>query len=142
MGLIALNCLGEVLGPDLAQGPPPPNPALARPANGYQPPSAAPATQDAAQAASDEMRYDAQTVERIRSLSSAKARAVEAYEEAKRLKEVLARLRQTGLLLRELEDRKKAAVQNEDYDAAKALKMEIDRLRGGPAWRFRWVLGA
>lgn len=28
-----------------------------------------------------------------------------------------------------LKDRKKAAVQNEDYDAAKALKSEIDRLR-------------
>ena len=60
------------------------------------------------------------------------------------------RLRQTGLLLRELEelactpwpfvveaffpeDRKKAAVQNEDYDAAKALKSEIDRLRSWTA---------
>jgi len=130
VGLIALNCLGEVLGPDLANGPPAPNPALARPTDGYQP-ATAPSAQDAAQAASDEMRYDSQTLERIRSLSSAKARAVDAedYEEAKRLKEVLARLRQTGLLLRELEDRKKAAVQNEDYDAAKALKSEIDRLR-------------
>ena len=88
--------------------------------------------QEAAQAASDETRYDSQTLERIRSLSAAKARAVEAedYEEAKRLKEVLARLRQTGLLLRELEDRKRQAVQNEDYDAAKALKSEIDRLSG------------
>ena len=64
------------------------------------------------------------------------------------------RLRQTGLLLRELEalawtlhaafhcgkfyfaeDRKKAAVQNEDYDAAKALKSEIDRLR---SWTAVW----
>ena len=27
------------------------------------------------------------------------------------------------------QDRKKAAVQNEDYDAAKALKSEIERLR-------------
>eukprot|EP00439_Symbiodinium_sp_Y106_P086689 s548_g35.t1 len=138
VGLIALNCLGEALGPDLAMGPPPPNPALARgPTNGYQPPQASsppppqPSVQDAAQAAADEMRYDAQTLERIRSLSNAKARAVDAedYEEAKRCKEMLARLRQTGLLLRELEDRKKAAVQNEDYDAAKALKSEIDRLR-------------
>lgn len=130
VGLIALNCLGEVLGPDLANGPPAPNPALRPPTEGYQPPTA-PSAQDAAQAASDELRYDPQTLERIRSLSSAKARAVEAedYEEAKRLKEVLARLRQTGLLLRELEDRKKAAVQNEDYDAAKALKSEIERLR-------------
>ena len=138
VGLIALNCLGEALGPDLAMGPPPPNPALVRgPSDGYPapqaspPPPSQPSVQDSAQAAADEMRYDSQTLERIRSLSNAKSRAVDAedYEEAKRCKEMLARLRQTGLLLRELEDRKKAAVQNEDYDAAKALKSEIDRLR-------------
>lgn len=157
VGLIALNCLGEALGPDLAIGPPAPNPVLQRgppagPVAAYpqqqqqqQPPAQAaaplaqaqtaaepqPTQQDAGQAASDEMQYDAQTLERIKALSRAKARAVEAedYEEAKRCKEMLARLRQTGLLLRELEDRKRAAVRNEDYDAAKALKVEIDRLR-------------
>eukprot|EP00931_Biecheleriopsis_adriatica_P021357 TRINITY_DN1397_c4_g1_i1.p1 TRINITY_DN1397_c4_g1~~TRINITY_DN1397_c4_g1_i1.p1 ORF type:complete len:915 (-),score=205.75 TRINITY_DN1397_c4_g1_i1:39-2783(-) len=149
VGLIALNCLGEALGPDLAIGPPPPNPALARGPGGYQqqqqqqqqaaPQAPAPAVQqppvqsqqDSAQAAADEMRYDPQTLERIRALTTAKVRAVEAedYEEAKRCKEMLARLRQTGLLLRELEDRKKLAVQNEDYDAAKALKSEVERLR-------------
>lgn len=155
VGLVALHCLGEALGPDLAVGPPPPNPALAR----GPPPAAAPAApavsasaaaaaaaaaprssqanhqqdraQDAAEAIADEMRYDPRTLERIRSLSLAKQRAVEAedYEEAKRCKEMLGRLRQTGLLLRELEDRKRQAVQNEDFDAAKALKAEIERLR-------------
>lgn len=170
VGLIALNCLGEHLGPDLAVGPPPPNPTLARgpeaaraqdeargfggPAGKAPPPSTtpqpaaaqpAPAQQqsaaqaaraedeakDAAQDASDEMRFDSRTMERIRSLNTAKARAVEAedYEEAKRCKEMLARLRQTGLMLREMEERKRQAVSNEDYDAAKALKVEIDRLR-------------
>lgn len=167
VGLIALHCSGEVLGPDLAVGPPPPNPALARsnaadnaqaPAPGQRSaaapaaPSAARAdaapspppqqsaaaaanaseqAQDAAQAAADEMRYDERTLERIRALTTAKQRAVEAedYEEAKRCKEMLTRLRQTGQLLRELEERKRAAVQNEDYDAAKALKVEIDKLR-------------
>lgn len=208
VGLIALHCSGEVLGPDLAVGPPPPNPTLARaaappaavqpsvvaalpaepqpqqqppaaqpqhhglaprggaaPAAAPQParpavaPAAAPSRpavagvgggvgggaavplnpavaaeleQQAAEEAEDEMRYDTRTLERIRSLSAAKQRAVEAedYEEAKRCKEMLSRLRQTGLLIRELEDRKRAAVQHEDYDAAKALKVEIDRLRG------------
>jgi len=156
VGLIALNCLGEVLGPDLAVGPPPPNPALGRgaapasqapqsavarrqssaqaPAPAAAPPrgQASPDTaQDAAQAASDEMRYDERTLERLRALTAAKQRAVEAedYEEAKRCKEMLARLRQTGQTLRDLEDRKRLAVQNEDYDAAKALKMEIERIR-------------
>lgn len=129
VGLIALNCLGEALGPDLAAGPPP-NPVLARgPVKLSQAPSEQ--AQEAALAASDEMRYDGKTLERIRALSTAKQRAVEAedYEEAKRCKDLLARLRQTGLLLRELEDRKSAAVQNEDYDIAKALKVEIERLR-------------
>jgi len=133
VGLIALKCMGEVLGPDLALGQPQPNPALARgpvavPAKAPSP--AAQTAQDAAQDASDEMRFDARTLERIRALTTAKQRAVEAedYEEAKRCKQMLARLRQTGLLLRELEDRKRSAVQNEDYDAAKALKVEIERL--------------
>ncbi|OLP97488.1 Centrosomal protein of 104 kDa [Symbiodinium microadriaticum] len=141
--------------PDLAMGPPPPNPALARgPANEWLPATASIFASATTAIGAGRVwtamgypsifyaicvrcncyvrRYDAQTLERIRSLSNAKAaRAVDAedYEEAKRCKEMLARLRQTGLLLRELEDRKKAAVQNEDYDAAKALKSEIDRLR-------------
>ena len=42
-------------------------------------------------------------------------------EEAKRCKEMLTRLRQAGQMLRELEDKKRKAVQGEDYDAAKAL---------------------
>jgi len=141
VALIALHCSGEVLGPDLAVGPPPPNPMLARNpsdnahgqrAGGHtSSANAAEQAQDAAQAAADEMRYDSRTLERIRALTLAKQRAVEAedYEEAKRCKEMLTRLRQAGQLLRELEDRKKVAVQNEDYDAAKALKSEIDRLR-------------
>eukprot|EP00971_Amphidinium_carterae_P271970 5397547-Amphidinium_carterae.1 len=79
------------------------------------------------------MQFDARTVERLRALEKAKQRAVEAedYDEAKRLKDMLNRLRKTGQLIRELEERKKAAVQNEDFDAAKSLKVEIDRLRAG-----------
>lgn len=157
VGLIALHASGEVLGPDLGVGPPPPNPILARnpestgAVGGYGQRGAAAAAgsavsqrhagaqsaaqqeaaKEAAQAASDEMRFDGRTLDRIRSLSNAKQRAVDAedYEEAKRCKEMLGRLRQTGQLLRELEDRKVAAVQNEDYDTAKALKTEIERLR-------------
>jgi centrosomal protein CEP104 len=154
VGLIALHCSGEVLGPDLAVGPPPPHPALARnnptdvqvPAQAQKSSNAsiekapsqpnvgvssAEQAQEAAQAAADEMRFDARTLERIKSLTVAKQRAVESedYEEAKRCKEMLARLRQTGQLLRDLEERKRLAVQNEDYDQAKSLKVEIERLR-------------
>ncbi|CAK0887687.1 unnamed protein product, partial [Prorocentrum cordatum] len=146
VGLIALNCLGEVLGPDLATGPPPPHPALARspgdaprdhwPAAGSRAAPAPPAQAAAAPAAAaesiqDEATYDPRTLERIQALTAAKRRAVEAedYEEAKRCKDMLARLRHVGKMLRELEDRKRACVQSEDYDAAKALKVEIERLR-------------
>mmetsp|Transcript_10555 Transcript_10555/g.19177 ORF Transcript_10555/g.19177 Transcript_10555/m.19177 type:complete len:899 (-) Transcript_10555:119-2815(-) len=150
VGLVAVNCLGEALGPDLAVGPPAPNPVLAqrdgapqhdgRGALGAQKPCASPpaisaaeSAEDAAQAAADEMQFDARTVERLRALEKAKQRAVELedYDEAKRLKDMLNKLRRTGQLIRELEERKKAAVQNEDFDAAKSLKVEIDRLRAG-----------
>lgn len=138
VGLIALRCAGEVLGPDLALGQPPPNPSIGRPSVTRPAPAAAnaqlkpaPPGPDAAQAEADAAAFDPKTLERIQALSAAKQRAVEAedYEEAKHCKEMLARLRHTGTMLRELEDRKRQAVQNEDYDAAKALKVEIDRLR-------------
>mmetsp|Transcript_59796 Transcript_59796/g.142352 ORF Transcript_59796/g.142352 Transcript_59796/m.142352 type:complete len:1034 (+) Transcript_59796:90-3191(+) len=151
VGLHALYCLGEGLGPDLKVGPPAPNPMLDR---GQQPPQqpqhhrpqqqlSAPPSQpqpcpaepsQAAPIGTDEVedaKYDQRTLERIRSLEKAKQRAVEAedYEEAKRCKEMLGRLRQTGVVLRDLEEKKRQAVANEDYDAAKSLKAEIDRLR-------------
>jgi len=155
VGLIALNCLGEILGPDLAVGPPPPNPALVRgdtpaaPAQARQQhtPSRSPAAQQqqperqrqevpavttpAPAKDPDEGRYDERTLEKIRSLTIAKDRAVEEedYEEAKRCKDQIIRLRQIGQSLRDLEDRKRQAVQNEDYDVAKALKSEIENLR-------------
>lgn len=136
VGLIALNCLGETLGPDLAIGPPGPNPvSIARGSSSDDVPAPHRSRLgDAAEAAEelgDEMKYEAKTLERIRALNQAKNRAVEEedYEEAKRCKELLARLRQLGITLKELEEKKKQAVANEDYDAAKALKVEIDRLR-------------
>merc|ERR1719272_2313517 len=42
---------------------------------------------------------------------------------------MIVRLEKTGLYLRELEDRKHSAVATEDYDTAKQLKAEIDRIR-------------
>mmetsp|Transcript_10008 Transcript_10008/g.21825 ORF Transcript_10008/g.21825 Transcript_10008/m.21825 type:complete len:907 (+) Transcript_10008:13-2733(+) len=155
VGLIALKCMGEVLSPEalpapapesqhargVAKAPPPAQPQQPQGGGGggFQRSDSMPQAgglglgpdPDAAQAAMDEQKYDPKTLERIRSLTVAKQRAVEAedYEEAKRLKEALARLRQRGLLLRDLEERKRLAVQNEDYDAAKALKVEIERLR-------------
>lgn len=53
----------------------------------------------------------------------------EDYDEAKRLKTAVDRLRAAGAAIAQLEEQKRAAVEEEDYDAAKQLKLEIDRMR-------------
>ncbi len=53
----------------------------------------------------------------------------EDYDEAKRVKAAVDRLRAAGGAIAGLEARKLAAVQEEDYDLAKQLKLEIDRMR-------------
>ena len=47
---------------------------------------------------------------------------------------VLRRQRQVGAILCQLDLRKKAAVENEDYDTAKLIKVEMDKLRSGPSY--------
>ena len=53
----------------------------------------------------------------------------EDYDEAKRLKAAIDRLRGAGSKIAALEAKKKGAVDSEDYDLAKELKQEIDRMR-------------
>merc|ERR1719158_1241384 len=79
----------------------------------------------------DNVNFDPQTSERMRALVAAKKRAVEFedYDEAKRCKEMIQRLRSVGHALAQLEEKKRLAVSNEDYDTAKALKGEVERLR-------------
>ena len=74
---------------------------------------------------------DAVTAQRIAELQARKSAAVaiEDYDEAKRLKAAVDRLRSAGSKMAVLETRKKAAVDVEDYDTAKALKIELDRMR-------------
>ncbi|CAE8587431.1 unnamed protein product, partial [Polarella glacialis] len=81
----------------------------------------------------DESKYDVRTLEKLKSLAAEKQRFIdnEDYEGAKRCKEMLTRLKQTGLKLRELEMKKRDAVENEEYDLAKSLKAQIDALREG-----------
>lgn len=55
----------------------------------------------------------------------------EDYDEAKRLKGVVDRLRAAGGAIAALEAQKGAAVADEDYDTAKQLKLQIDRMRCG-----------
>jgi len=50
------------------------------------------------------------------------------FDEAQRLKEAIERLRSIGTHLAQLEERKRIAVDKEDFSAAKIIKMEIDRL--------------
>merc|ERR1719269_172056 len=79
----------------------------------------------------EDVQFDPQTSERMRALVAAKKRAVEFedYDEAKRCKEMIQRLRSVGHALAQLEEKKRLAVANEDYDTAKALKSEVERLR-------------
>ncbi|GAQ85746.1 Galactose-binding domain-like [Klebsormidium nitens] len=74
---------------------------------------------------------DAVTAQQLRELLAQKDAAVrnEDYDEAKRLKVIIDRVRAFGNQVAVLEARKQAAVDREDYDAAKKIKEEIDALR-------------
>ena len=74
---------------------------------------------------------DAVTAEKIREVSMRKERAVNAedYDEAKRLRDVINKLREFGVKVKVLQEEKLRAVDAEDYDEAKRLKIEIDKMR-------------
>jgi len=74
---------------------------------------------------------DAVTAEKIREVMVRKEHAVDAedYDEAKRLRGVIAKLREFGLKVKVLQEQKMRAVDAEDYDEAKRLKIEIDKMR-------------
>lgn len=75
--------------------------------------------------------FDPVTSEKLKQLLIAKDRAVENedFDEAKRLREAIERLKSLAQQLFQLEERKKIAINNEDYDSAKVIKMEVERLR-------------
>eukprot|EP00899_Mesostigma_viride_P016474 jgi/Mesvir1/24828/Mv22068-RA.1 len=116
VGIVALNILGTPL-----DGKP-----------GADPTSSG---EDSAHGGSDglasKLSVDAITAEKIQEVHRQKEAAVarEDYDEAKRLKVVIDRLKEVGAKVATLEARKQQAVENEDYDTAKVLKLEIDRLR-------------
>ncbi|XP_024402111.1 uncharacterized protein [Physcomitrium patens] len=68
---------------------------------------------------------------RLRQLFQDKVAAVgnEDYDEAKRLKKLIEKLKELGKKLKQFERRKFAAVEVEDYDTAKLCKMEMERLQ-------------
>lgn len=79
----------------------------------------------------DEMNFDPATLKRLKILYKAKEKAVELedFDEAKKIKEAIDRLKSVSSQLIQLEERKRIAVKNDDFDAAKMLKYEIERLR-------------
>jgi centrosomal protein CEP104 len=80
-----------------------------------------------------DMGVDLITAQRISELQGQKLSAIqrEDYDDAKRLKAAVDRLKAQGIRIAALEGRKQSAVNVEDYDLAKQLKIEIERLRAG-----------
>ena len=70
------------------------------------------------------------TARRIQETQALKQKAVEVedYDEAKRLRDVMSRLRKFGAAVAALEAKKMNAVRLEDYDTAKTLKAEIEKM--------------
>ncbi|KAK9803394.1 hypothetical protein WJX72_004936 [[Myrmecia] bisecta] len=125
VGIVALNLIGEPLQAE------PPLPQYVT--NHYNPPpgvAVGPARSALADLALD-VNVDPLTAAKIRDINRMKEAAVanEDYDEAKRLKGVMERLRAVGAKIAQLEARKQVAVEREDYDMAKALKVDIDKLR-------------
>jgi len=54
---------------------------------------------------------------------------MEDFDEAKRLKDTIERLRSISTHISQLEERKRIAIRNEDYDAAKIIKIEIEKMK-------------
>lgn len=77
------------------------------------------------------MNIDKNTLETIRGLYTEKEQAVirEDFDEAKRLKTAIDRLKAVSTHLGVLEERKKQAIASEDYDSAKVIKAEIDKIK-------------
>ena len=123
VGIVALNIIGEPIAPmdgglggggydGLAPGPRPPRAA-------------------GVSDLSLDFDVDPVTAAKIRQVWELKEDAVarEDYDEAKRLRDGINRLKAVGAKVAQLEHRKRSAIEAEDYDAAKVIKMEIDKLR-------------
>ena len=54
---------------------------------------------------------------------------MEDFDEAKRIKETIERLKTVSTQISQLEERKRNAIQSEDYEAAKIIKVEIEKLK-------------
>lgn len=70
-------------------------------------------------------------METMKALFAAKERAIsmEDFDEAKRIKETIERLKSVSTHISQLEERKRLAISSEDFDTAKAIKLEIEKLK-------------
>ena len=75
----------------------------------------------------DEMIYDPVTLKRLKALYKAKEKMIELedFDEAKKIKDSIDRLKSVSQQLIQLEERKTIAIKNDDFDAAKMLKYEV-----------------
>jgi centrosomal protein CEP104 len=119
VGLIAINILGE----------------YATKSGDYVNKNISPNDMKFADKLEDQMIYDPITLKRLKMLYKAKEKAVELedFDEAKKIKEAVERLKSVSQQLIQLEERKQIAIKNDDFDSAKILKYEIDRLRDAVA---------
>jgi len=78
----------------------------------------------------ENMPCDKKTAQKIQETQILKQKAVdmEDYDEAKRLRDVMSRLRRFGASVAALEAKKLNAVRLEDYETAKILKAEIEKM--------------
>lgn len=126
VGILAINLIGEPL-PDLD--------SPAKYLETVQPFEPEPIRSSAAASAMADLVLDVSvdptTASKIRDVAAAKDAAVmnEDYDEAKRLKLHIEKLKVLGQHIASLEAKKRAAVDCEDYDAAKHLKADILKLR-------------
>ena len=76
-------------------------------------------------------QMDELAVEKIRILKQSmdEASKIEDYDEAKRIKVNIDKVRMIGKKIFELDFQKKIAINNEEFDKAKILKMEVDKLK-------------
>jgi len=124
VGVIALNCMGEMYNSH-AQGSP--GSTQKMPANLYEQPTG----QQQIPSLEEELNIDKSTMETLKALYQAKERAVamENFDEAIRLKDTIERLKTVSGHIAQFEERKRIAIQNEDYESAKMIKMEIEKLK-------------
>jgi len=150
VGLMALNCLGESLGPDLAVGPPPPNPTLARGAERNDPQSQVrkeqPATSPAPSKAAPQARRDQPSSSPVPSKAVPQARreqptppappatqapptASQASDSTDVASDETKFDQHTFERIRSLDQAKQRAVEVEDYEEAKRCKEMLNRLK-------------